>query len=106
MARNAPSTSATTKEVVEEKQETRPDKLMPAETRVASVESLTKGDATIPSNPEIPIAKKYRVANASAVPVLYDGCHSKMWPGKIVDSACYDIEHLRRQGVQLEEVMT
>lgn len=108
MARNPasadPLKKGTANTPEEPQQERRPDKLMPAETHVASLESLTKGDATLTSDPEIPQAKKYRVANAREVPVLYDGCHSKMWPGKIVDSACYDIDHLRRQGVVLEEV--
>jgi hypothetical protein len=106
MARNqVQNTAKATEPAVNHEQEARPDKLMPAETTiVTSPEANATGDATMPVNPDVPPAKKYRVANAREIPVLYDGCHSKMWPGKIVDSACYDVEHLRRQGVVLEEV--
>lgn len=105
MARNHVDTAAKKNEPQPtHHEEDRTDKPMPVESQVATIESLTKGDATLPENKDVPAAKKYRVANAREVPVLYDGCHSKMWPGKIVDSACYDIDHLRRQGVVLEEV--
>lgn len=45
---------------------------------------------------------QYRVVNGGHV--MYGGCRTVLRPGKLVDAYAYDLELLRRQGIQLEEL--
>jgi hypothetical protein len=48
--------------------------------------------------------RQYQVENAKDVAVLYNGYHSTIQAGRIIDDVAYDIDLLRRQGVKLKEV--
>jgi len=48
--------------------------------------------------------RRFRVANPKPARVVYDGAPVTINPGKIVDDRTYSIDHLRRQGVLLDEL--
>lgn len=58
--------------------------------------------------PDVPV-KRWRVKNdppagKTGYPILYDGCLSLFPKGKIVSETAYDIDKLRDQGLELEEM--
>lgn len=56
--------------------------------------------------PEVegPKVSKYKVANHNGISVLLGGGKTQLAYGKIVDDVNYDIDLLKRSGVQLEAV--
>lgn len=73
------------------------------ETETSTLESLTKKNVTVPGEQDLP--DEFIVTNPREVRVLYSGCLATFAPGKIVSSAAYDIDALRKQGVMLEPRM-
>jgi hypothetical protein len=77
------------------------------------IPELGKATSAAPSEPlkpeEIVRPQRYRVMNTprpgfEGYPVLYNGVRVQLKQGKIVDSITYDVDYLKRQGVQLDEI--
>lgn len=65
--------------------------------------------ATLEETPQELRSKKFKVMNerghdGRGFPVLLNGTLTHFAKGKIVDSGAYDVDQLRRQGVELEEI--
>lgn len=65
--------------------------------------------ASLEETPQELRSKKYKVTNdrqpdGRGFPVLLNGTLTHFAKGKIVDSGAYDVDQLRRQGVELEEI--
>lgn len=70
------------------------------------VEETTAAKPIVDEVPPVPVkpARNFRVANTRDMQVLCGGYPALFRQGKILSEAAYDIEQLRSQGLQLEEV--
>ena len=78
------------------------------DTNADEVSAHPEASETKPQAEATPVApspepKRYRVANREAVTILYEGCVTKLAPGRVIDDRSYDVAHLKRQGVVLTE---
>ncbi len=64
----------------------------------AAVAQVAKSDEP-PADVKV---RQYRVTRAQ--PILYGGVRTELKLGKLVTSATYDVDYLKRQGVQLEDL--
>ncbi len=53
---------------------------------------------------DAPKAKQFMVMNAGGVHIMYGGVRTLLKQNKVIDETTYDLELLRRQGVQLREL--